>query len=219
MKRFVNKVFNGDALDLLRVIPTTSVDSVIADAMYGTAKSFAYEWGLDPAKGDSMKHWQYHHPFYQQCRRVLKLGGVLAWAQGCRFLGQMNDWFGPHRIWPLVRWAHHGLIAGAHIWVVQTKEQQPIELPRRNLVVTVDRSAYLPLRKLHLSPKPVEEMAFLLEELTKPGQIVLDCFCGLGSTLVAAQQLGRRWIGCDKSKTYCQIAMKRLAEFTKQNVA
>jgi hypothetical protein len=59
-------------------------------------------------------------------------------------------------------------------------------------------------------------MAFLLEGLTKPGQIVLDCFCGLGSTLVAAQQLGRRWIGCDRSQAYCQWAIRWLRELKKQ---
>lgn len=102
-------------------------------------------------------------------------------------------------------------------WVVQTKEQQPVEHPN-NMLFRVDRDLFVPLKKLHPCPKPIEEMAFLIEALTKPGQIILDCFCGLGTTLVAAQQLGRRWIGCDKSRTYCQIAMKRLADTEKENV-
>lgn len=55
-------------------------------------------------------------------------------------------------------------------------------------------------------------MLWLVRHLTKPGKIILDCFCGTGTTLVAAQQLNRRWIGCDRSKTYCQIAMSRLAD-------
>ncbi|MGH7169782.1 MAG: DNA methyltransferase [Gemmataceae bacterium] len=55
-------------------------------------------------------------------------------------------------------------------------------------------------------------MAFLIEALTKPDQIILDCFCGLGSTLVKAQQVGRLWIGCHKSRLYCRRAMKWLAD-------
>jgi hypothetical protein len=43
MKRFVNKVFNGDAWTL-RVIPA-SVDAVISGAMYGTSKKCRYDWG------------------------------------------------------------------------------------------------------------------------------------------------------------------------------
>ena len=72
-----------------------------------------------------------------------------------------------------------------------------------------------PLRKLHPCMKPVEELKFLIESLSKPGDIVLDCFSGLGSTLIAAKRLSRRWIGCDLSKKYCQVAMMRLQESEK----
>jgi DNA modification methylase len=40
-------------------------------------------------------------------------------------------------------------------------------------------------------------MRFIVRHLSGPGQIVLDCFAGTGTTLVSAEQLGRRWIGCD----------------------
>ena len=50
----------------------------------------------------------------------------------------------------------------------------------------------------------------MVDALTKPGQIVLDPFCGTGSTLVAADLLNRRWVGCDLSRQYCQLAMMRL---------
>lgn len=212
MNRFVGKVFHGVALDLLRVLPSASVDAVITDAMYGVA-NVRYEWGPDPAKGDPKKHWAYHEPIYQECRRVLRPGGILAWGQGFKSAPHFADWFGPHRVWsPLCR--AHGLNFVPNTWVVQTTERQPVEHPN-DMLVWVDRSEFVPLKKLHPCPKPLEEMRFLLGALTKPGQIVLDCFCGLGSTLVAAQQLGRLWIGCDKSRTYCQRAMKRLAELGK----
>jgi site-specific DNA-methyltransferase (adenine-specific) len=217
LNRFINKVFNGDALDLLRVIPTACLDAVIPDAMYGTAKNCRYDWGLDPAKGDPVKHWQYHQPIYDECRRVLRPGGILAWGQGFKFVPHFEDWFGPHRVWsPICR--AHGVNFNPNAWVVQTRERQPVEHPN-NMIVSVDRKLLVPLKKLHPCPKPVEEMAFMIEALTKPGQIILDCFCGLGSTLVAAQQLDRRWIGCDRSRRYCQVAMKRLDDLKNQKVA
>jgi len=40
--------------------------------------------------------------------------------------------------------------------------------------------------------------------------LVLDCFCGSGTTLAVAQKLGRRWIGCDINKGAIQITSKRL---------
>jgi site-specific DNA-methyltransferase (adenine-specific) len=205
---FLNTVVLDYALTLLGVLPTASIAAVIADAMHGT--NCRYDWGLDPARGDPVKHWQIHQAIYEECLRVLRPGGILAWGQGFEFIPHFDNWFGPHRVWsPICR--THGLNFNPNVWVVQTRERQPVEHPN-NMIVPVDRNLLVPLKKLHPCPKPVEEMRFLIDALTKPGEIILDCFCGLGSTLVAARQLGRPWIGCDKSRRYCQVAMKRLAD-------
>ena len=37
----------------------------------------------------------------------------------------------------------------------------------------------------------------IIEASSRPGDLVLDCFAGSGTTLVAAEQLGRQWIGVD----------------------
>jgi site-specific DNA-methyltransferase (adenine-specific) len=219
MDRFTGKVFHGDALRLLNVLPTASVDAVITDPMYGTARKCFYEWGPDPARGDPGKHWLYHEPMYQECRRVLKPGGPLAWAQSAKFCDHFPAWFGGHRLWTLTRYRRKGRNATGHIWIVQTREQQPIEFPQRNSLISYETmfpsglSDAVMLRDQNLHPcvKPVEEMAFIIDMLTEPGQLVLDCFCGLGSTLVAAEQLGRRWIGCDLGRRYCQRAIQQLA--------
>ncbi len=210
MEKFLNKIFHADAVKLLAALPTASVHAVITDAMFGTAKNCEYEWGADPARGDPAKHWRYHEPIYNECRRVLKPGGVLAWCQGMKFVPYFDSWFGSHRIWsPL--WTTHGLNYVPNVWVVQTKDRQPIEHPN-HMIVRVDRKSFVPMKTLHPCPKPTEELLFMIEALTKPREIVLDCFCGIGSGLVASELLGRRWIGCDISKRYCQVAMMRLEE-------
>jgi site-specific DNA-methyltransferase (adenine-specific) len=211
--RYLGKVYQAHALDLLRTMPVESVDACLADPMYGVRSLYSvYDWGADPAQNDPEKHWQYHKPIYEECRRVLKPGGILAWSAGIKFYDYFPAWFGGHRVWTLTRFGQ-SRIASGHIWIVQTREQRPIAFP-------ADRDGvifYRPngLRGLHPCPKTIEEMKFMIESLTKPGQTVLDCFCGLGTTLVAAEQLGRRWIGCDLSRRYCQIAMKRLAALRK----
>lgn len=217
IERFVNKVFHGNARHLLRLLPDASVDAVITDAMYGTSKNCRYDWGVDPAKGDPVKHWHYHEPIYRECLRVLRPGGVLAWGQGAKFCRHFRRWFGGHRLWTLTRFRLQGMSATGHVWAVQTRERQPVEFPHRDSLVMFDTLG--PLRKVHPCIKPPEEPAFLIETLTQPNQIVLDCFCGLGSTLVAAEGLGRIWIGCDLSRRYCQITMKRLAELRRGRVA
>jgi len=44
------------------------------------------------------------------------------------------------------------------------------------------------------------------------GALVMDPFCGSGSTCVAASQLGRLWIGIDTDAGYCELARRRVAE-------
>ena len=50
----------------------------------------------------------------------------------------------------------------------------------------------------------------IVDLCSNPGDIVLDCFLGSGTTAAVAQQLGRRWVGCDINKGAIQTAAKRL---------
>jgi DNA modification methylase len=208
IENYLNKVYCGDALDLLKPMAGESVHAVISDAMYGVSKHCRYEWGLDPAMGDPVKHWAYHEPIYQECLRVLRPGGVLAWAQGAQFACHFPDWFGGYRLWTLSRLGARNQTASGHLWVVQTKDRRPVPFPDKDSLVRYDRLG--PLKTRHPCIKTVEEMVWMVEALTRPGQIVLDCFCGLGATLLAAQQLGRPFIGCDISRLYCKITLRRL---------
>jgi adenine-specific DNA-methyltransferase len=58
--------------------------------------------------------------------------------------------------------------------------------------------------------KPTELAERMIRACTKPGNLVMDCFIGSGPTAIAAQMLGRRWIGCDINKGAIQISSKRL---------
>ena len=54
-------------------------------------------------------------------------------------------------------------------------------------------------------------LKFIIEASSSEGDLVLDCFAGSGTTLVAAQTLNRNWIGIDKSEQAIKVAKKRLA--------
>ncbi|MDH7488193.1 MAG: site-specific DNA-methyltransferase [Anaerolineae bacterium] len=58
--------------------------------------------------------------------------------------------------------------------------------------------------------KNLDLLKFIIGASSNPGDLVLDCFCGSGTTLVAAQQLGRRWIGVDQSEHAIAVAERRL---------
>lgn len=60
--------------------------------------------------------------------------------------------------------------------------------------------------------KSLDLLKFIVEASSNEGDLVLDCFCGSGTTLVAAQTLNRNWIGIDKSEYAIKVAKRRIEE-------
>lgn len=67
--------------------------------------------------------------------------------------------------------------------------------------------------------KPVSLVEKLIVSLTNHGDLVLDSFIGSGTTAMAAQELGRRWIGCDINKGAIQTTAKRIQELMRTQAA
>ncbi len=63
----------------------------------------------------------------------------------------------------------------------------------------------------HVAQKPVKLLRALIELTTIPGQLVLDPFCGSGSTLVAAKGAGRTYLGFEIDPNSVKVANERLA--------
>ena len=73
------------------------------------------------------------------------------------------------------------------------------------------KSSPTPRQNHHPCVKPIKLMEYLLKLITPPnGGIVLDPFCGSGSTLVAARNLGINAIGIELQEEYCEIARRRV---------
>jgi site-specific DNA-methyltransferase (adenine-specific) len=58
--------------------------------------------------------------------------------------------------------------------------------------------------------KPLALLNRIVQLATNPGDLVLDPFCGSGTTLMAAKQLGRAWLGIDANPQAIEVARKRL---------
>lgn len=65
-------------------------------------------------------------------------------------------------------------------------------------------------RGLHPTQKPIPLLEYLIKTYTENGDLVLDNCAGSGSTLVAAKNLNRQFIGIEKEKEYYEICLKRL---------
>lgn len=64
----------------------------------------------------------------------------------------------------------------------------------------------------HPTQKPISLLTYLIQTYTKPGDTVLDITAGSGSTAVAAELTGRKWVAIEKDKDYFVIAAQRIRE-------
>lgn len=70
----------------------------------------------------------------------------------------------------------------------------------------------------HPTQKPIELMDYFIKVFTNPGNLVLDCCCGSGTTLVSAHNLGRRFIGIENDEKFFLMAKSRLEKYYKKTI-
>ena len=90
-------------------------------------------------------------------------------------------------------------------WLAYTKQVWGIPVPNKS------NDAY----GLHPALMPEEIATRCIRLFSFAGDVVLDPFCGSGTTLKAAAKLGRRYIGIDISEEYCRISQTRLSKIQK----
>lgn len=65
-------------------------------------------------------------------------------------------------------------------------------------------------RGLHPTQKPVDLNKYLIKTYTEPGELVLDCCMGSGTTAVAAMLTGRNYVGFELDEAYCDVIAERV---------
>jgi site-specific DNA-methyltransferase (adenine-specific) len=73
-------------------------------------------------------------------------------------------------------------------------------------------------RTLHPTQKPEELLRKIILASSNLDDLVIDPFLGSGTTAVVAEQLGRRWMGCDISQEYCEWTVERLQRIERRTV-
>lgn len=135
----------------------------------------------------------------------------------------MYEWKGypsPPKGWRFKRETMEKLDAEGRIWYPKDKTQRPQikryldEMPGTPMGTVWTDVAPINSQALERQGYPTQKPLPLLERIlsasSNPDDVVLDAFCGCGTTLEAAVRLKRRWIGIDFSPTACRVMASRL---------
>jgi DNA modification methylase len=83
--------------------------------------------------------------------------------------------------------------------------------------VNMFRASRLDELKVHPTVKPVALVADAIKDCTRRGDIVLDTFCGSGTTILAAERVGRRAYALELEPRFVDVAIKRWQAFSRKD--
>ena len=221
------RILQGDCLPLMRELADASIDAVITDPPYGTndGRGKRSASGGDGSAVFALE-WDRVLPvaWLGEAARILKPGGACAAFTEAKRPGDVWD-------------AGEAVgLQGCHTFY--WAKTNPPATPRPNFVSAVEVGVYLirPGRRtwngggwhrnvfecslahaadgggthrFHPTQKPIAVMAWLIEAMTNPGDLVVDPYCGSGTTGVAALRLGRRFLGIELDPVFAARARSR----------
>ena len=228
------KLYQGECLEWLLTLPDESVDAVITDPPYSSGGQFRSDRVQAPVEkyvqtgtiisrsdfsGDNRDQrgfliWS--TLWLSQCYRVVKNGGIVCLFTDWRQLPVTTD----------ILQAAGFVWRGIGVWD-KTEAARPSKGRFRNqcefvawgtrglapkegeCLPGVWRKAVNAKYKYHVTGKPTE----IMEEVSKivpAGGVVIDPFMGSGTTAIACERLGLKWLGIELNPEYCEIAKERI---------
>lgn len=234
----INTIIHGDALDVLRALPDASVDGVVTDPPYSSGGMFRRDRQSSASKKYQQSSTVIEYPEFAgdtrdqrgytawcaiwlaMCLRVVKPGGVVLTFTDWRQLPATTDaiqaggwvWRGL-AVWDKTEAARplYGRIRNQCEYIVWGSNGKMALNNGRPCFPGVYRLPVVRQDKLHVAGKPINLMRGLLQIIPEGG-VVLDPFAGSGTTCIAAEQEGRRYIGIELQREYVEIARKRLGQ-------
>ena len=210
----LDKIVEGDCLDLVTRIPNGYIDVIVTDPPYGIKQSSNHgaSWSgkqIDNDEDTSARD-KIVNRFTIPIPTPMAIFGswkrkppdntraTLIWDKGPAFgMGDLSFPWKPS--------FDEIYILGSG-WAGKRGEG----VLRGHLVVSWESKG-----RCHQNQKPVSLILQILNKLTV-AKIIFDPFLGSGTTAVAAKKLGRHFIGCEINPEYCKIAERRLLELDAQ---
>lgn len=197
-----NTVVHGDCITQMQRLPAGSVDFILTDSPYLVRYRYRDRSGRQVAN-DDYSHWL--QPAFDEMARVLKPSAFMV----CFYGWNKVDTF-------FAAWRGAGFRIIGHMVFCKSYASS------RRFLRHTHEQAYLLARgnppmpakpmidvlpweyihnTLHPSQKPLQPLEMLVDTFSTPGDLVLDPFCGSGSSLVAAKRTGRDFLDAGRHHT------------------
>lgn len=213
MELHLDTIIHGDCVQVLPTLPDNYVDLIITDPPYLVTFTDRTNRNI---KNDS-RNATWLEPSFEQAFRVLKPD---------RFCICFYGWTAVDRFF--AAWRNAGFVPAGHlVWIkryasnekkphrlLNYRHEQAYLLAKGNPALPssppsdVQRFEYTG-NVLHPTQKSPNSLKPLITAFSRRGDLVLDPFCGSGSTLLAAQSLERHWLGIELDETYHQLALQQ----------
>jgi DNA modification methylase len=232
------QVLCGDALSLLRNIPSNSADVVIADPPYNLGK----DYGNASDKQSFEEYLAFTRAWTLECKRVLKDSGTLYCFMGFRFISYLyqiieqetqllfNNWICWHYTQGVGKTKGFSPRHDDILMFVKSKNfdffLDNVRVPQKYYRSINNMRGANPgdvwefshvhycneNRQNHPTQKPEGLIERIILASSREGATILDPFAGSGTTLRVAQQLGRNAIGIEINPEYVEQIHERLAK-------
>lgn len=212
----IHRLMCGDSTNLEDVGrltgDVTRVALLATDPPYNVG--IAYGESVDDQKGED-EYRTFTESWFGLWRQVSVRQIV---APGCYNLARWLRWFEPYHVAPWTKtnamtngkiarwWCWEPLLFFGDGWK-RTRANDVFDFP----VPPQKAEGMGSLTPYHPCPKPVPMWADLIANYTEPGEFVVDAFDGSGTTIVAAEQTGRRASCMELEPKYVAVALERLA--------
>ncbi len=227
---FINKFICGNSLDVLRQIPSSSIDCVVTSPPYNKHNRPGGEsWGHQINYGDykdSMPEPQYQDwqkSIIKELVRIIKPTGSIFYNHKPRQVDYNvilpTVWLSEFNIRQIITWKRQGDPNVSPIcflrnteWIIWIRKDKPkfnADCFKYSEVWNIPQE----MNNNHPAPFPVELPLRCILATTSKGDTILDPYMGSGTTAVACKKTGRNFIGIELNPDYIKMAERRLLAY------
>ena len=227
----INTIQLGDCYELIKDIPDNSIDLVYIDIPYQITNMGAGGGMLKNEKRKQLYHKELDpivqvidYSILDELCRVVKNIYIYIWCSKEQFLDILTYFNKKNTVFDLLVWCKTNptpfckntwLPNLEYCFCVREKGtglNDGYELKSKYFISPQNKSDKYLFN--HPTIKPLELVKRHILHSTQPNDIVLDCFCGSGTTCLACKETGRRYIGIEIDPEYHRIAVNRLNGIT-----